>query len=197
MKNQVKKRMFMACIGGGALALALAAAPAFADDQAGPPVAGASATAHAAGTVTAIDKSSRTVTVKTDSGDTRAFQVSSDVKAFDKLKKGDRIDVDYNESIAVAMLPSGTKLSASEKTAAAKNGKGMGGAGRQVTVSAQVVSVDTANNTVTLKGPKGNVETVDVTDPDNQAKLPNLKPGQVMQFTYTEAMAVSVTPTGK
>ncbi len=116
------------------------------------------------------------------------------MKAFDKLKKGDKIDVDYTESIAVAMLPSGTKLSASEKTAAAKTGKGMGGAGRQVTVSAQVVSVDTANNTVTLKGPKGNVETVDVTDPDNQAKLPNLKPGQVMQFTYTEAMAVSVTP---
>jgi len=95
------------------------------------------------------------------------------------------------------MLPKGTKLSASERAASTKTGKGVGATGKQVTVSAEVVSVDTTNNTVTLKGPKGNVETIDVQDPDNQAKLPSLKPGQVMQFTYTEALAVSVTPSAK
>ena len=200
MKTRFKKGMFLAGIGGGALALALSTAPAFAEsgaDQAGMPSAGKSATVHASGKVTAIDKGSRTVTIKSDSGETRSFQVPSDVKAFDKLKKGDTIDVDYTQSIAVAMLPAGTKLSASEKTAAMKTGTGMGGAGKQRTISAEIVSVDSANNTVTFKGPKGNVETVDVQDPDNQAKLPSLKPGQVMQFTYTEALAVSVTPNGK
>jgi hypothetical protein len=200
MKNQVKKGMLLATLGGGALALALSASPAFAEsgaDQAGTPVARSSATEHGSGTVTAIDKSSRSVTLKTDHGDTRSFQVSSDVQGFDKLKKGDKVDVDYTESIAIAMLPKGSKLSTSDQAAATKTGEGAGAAGRQVTVSAKVLSVDTANNTVTLKGPKGNVETVDVQDPDNQAKLPSLKPGQVMQFTYTEAMAVSVTPKGK
>jgi hypothetical protein len=73
----------------------------------------------------------------------------------------------------------------------------MGGAGKQITVSAEVINVDAANNTVTLKGPKGNIETVDVKDPENQAKLSSIKPGQVMQFTYTEAVAVAVTPQGK
>ena len=61
-----KKRLFLAGIGGGALALALSAAPAFAEsgaDQAGMPSAGKSATVHASGKVTAIDKGSRTVTV--------------------------------------------------------------------------------------------------------------------------------------
>ena len=200
MKTRFKMGMFLAGIGGGALALALSAAPAFAEsgaDQAGMPSAGRSSTVHASGKVTAIDKGSRTVTVKTDSGETRSFQVSPDIQAFDKLKKGDKIDVDYTESIAIAMLPAGTKLSASEKTAAAKTGTGMGGAGKQITMSAEIISVDTANNTVTLKGPKGRVETVEVQDPDNQAKLPSLKPGQVMQFTYTEATVVSLTPAGK
>jgi hypothetical protein len=200
MKNQIKKGMLLATLGGGALALALSGSPAFAESgaaQAGTPVAGGSATAHGSGTVTGIDKSTRTVTVKTDSGDIRSYQVSSDVQGFDKLKKGDKVDVDYTESIAIAMLPKGSKLTANEQAAATKTGEGAGAAGRQVTVSAKVISVDTANNTVTLKGPKGNVETVDVQDPDNQAKLPGLKPGQVMQFTYTEAMAVSVTPKGK
>ncbi len=200
MTNQIKKGILLTGIGGGALALALSGPAAFAQggsDQAGMPSAAKSATVHASGTVTAIDKGSRTVTVKTDAGETRSFQVPSDVKAFDKLKKGDKIDVDYTEAIAVAMLPKGSKLSSSERTAAAKTGNGMGGVGKQMTVSAEVVSVDTANNTVTLKGPKGNLETLEVKDPDNQAKLPSIKPGQVMQFTYTEAMAVSVTPQGK
>jgi hypothetical protein len=200
MKNQSKKGIFLTSIGGGALAFALLASPAFAEsgaDQAGMPSAGTSATEHGSGTVTAIDKLSRIVTLKTDSGDIRTFQVSRDVKGFDKLKKGDKVDVDYTESIAVAMLPTGTKLSASERAASTKTGKGAGATGKQVTVSAEVISVDTTSNTVTLKGPKGNVETIDVQDPDNQAKLPSLKPGQVMQFTYTEALAVSVTPSGK
>ncbi len=200
MSDQIKKGMWLACIGGGVLGLTLSASPAFAQggsDQAGLPSAAKSATVHTSGTVTAIDKSSRTVTVKTDAGETRSFQVPSGVEGFDKLKKGDKIDADYTESIAVAMQPPGTKLSSSEKAAAAKTGNGMGGAGKQVTVSAKVIDVDTTNNTVTVKGPKGNVETIDVKDPDNQAKLSNIKPGQVMQFTYTEAMAVSVTPAGK
>jgi hypothetical protein len=200
MKNQIKKGMLLAAMGGGALALALSGSPAFAEsgaDQAGTPVAHSSATEHGSGTVTAIDKGTRTVTLKTDAGETRSFQVSSDVQGFDKLKKGDKVDVDYTESIAIAMLPKGSKLSTSDQAAATRTGEGVGAAGRQITVSAKVISVDTANNTVTLKGPKGNVETVDVQDPENQAKLPGLKAGQVMQFTYTEAMAVSVTPKGK
>jgi len=200
MKNQLTNGVFRGLIGGGALMLALSAAPAFAEtgaDQAGLPAQTKSATVHGSGTVTAIDKSSRTLTVKTDSGDTRSFQVSPDVKGFDKLKKGDTIDVDYTESVAIAILPRGSKLSASDKSATARTGARSGAAGDQVTISAEILSVDTNNNTVTLKGPKGQVETVDVQDPDNQAKLSSLKPGQVMQFTYTEAMAVSVTPSHK
>ena len=147
--------------------------------------------------MTAIEKSSRTVTVKTDSGEKHTFQVPSDVKGFDKLKTGDKVDADYTQSLAIAMMPPGSKLSASEKSSAMRTGMGSGAAGKQYTISAQVMSVDTVNNTVTFKGPKGQIETVAVQDPDNQAKLPNLKPGQVMQFTYTEAMAVSVTPAAK
>ena len=78
-----------------------------------------------------------------------------------------------------------------------KNGKGTGAMGKQMTISGEITNVDTANNTITLKGPNGQVETIEVQDPENQAKLPSLKPGQVMQFTYTEAMAVSITPSGK
>jgi hypothetical protein len=202
MTNQIKKTIFATCIGGSALALALAAAPAFAaepgaDQGGGTPMGTKSATVHASGTITDIDKSSRIVTIKTDSGEKRAVQVGSEVTGFDKLKKGDKVDVDYTESTAISMLPPGSKPSMSEKTGSMKTGHGMGAAGREVSFSAKVMSVDPAANTVTFKGPKGNIETVLVQDPANQARLPDLKPGQVLQFTYTEAMAVSVTPKGK
>src|SRR5207253_2112845 len=81
----------------GALALAFAAAPARADDQAGMPnpSASRSKTIHDTVTITAIDKSARLLTVKNEAGEMRNVQVPSDVQAFDKLKKGDKIDIDY------------------------------------------------------------------------------------------------------
>ena len=188
--------MLIACV-GGALALALAALPVLADtggDQPGMPSASKSKTVHDTVTVTAIDKSARMLTVKNEAGDVRSVQVPSEVKAFDKIKKGDKIDIDYTESVALSMLPPGSKPSATESEAMARTGKEAGMRGKQVSISAEVLEVDAANNKVVFKGPKGNARVVNVADPEMQAKLPNLKPGQVVQITYTEAVAVSIQP---
>src|SRR6476619_6134222 len=127
MKNQTNRTrangMIMACI-GGALALALAATPAHADDQGGMPSASRSKTMHETVSVTAIDKSARSLTIKNEAGDVKSIQVPSEVKAFDKLKKGDKIDIDYTESLAISMLPPGAKPTASQKSAMAGTGKG-------------------------------------------------------------------------
>ena len=201
MKMDPKSRMFrsngmlIACV-GGALALALAATPVLADtgDQPAMPGASRSKTVHDTVTVTGIDKSARMLTVKNEAGEVRSIQVPADVKAFDKVKKGDKIDVDYTQSVALSMLPPGTKPSATEKEAAARSGTGTGVAGKQTSISAEVLEVDVAKNQVVFKGPKGNARVVHVEDPEMQAKLPNLKPGQVVQLTYTEALAISLQP---
>jgi ribosomal protein S1 len=70
----------------------------------------------------------------------------------------------------------------------------VGGAGREMTVSGTVVSIDPKFNKVTFKGPRGDVRTVTVQDPDMQKKLHRLKVGQVVQITYTEAMAAAIRP---
>jgi hypothetical protein len=149
-------------------------------------------TVHATVMVTAIDKDARELTVKKPGGEKQTFQVPSDVTAFDKLKVGDKIDVDYGESLAVSMLPPGSKPSMSSRSARVP-----GASGKETTVSAEIVSVDPATNHVTLKGPKGNLQTLAVQDPSMQARLPNLKPGQVVQFTYTEATIVTIQPPAK
>ena len=204
MKNQMKKGMFVACAGCGVMAFVLAASPARAQDpspssttttEMGEGTHATTTTVHATAVVTSLDKSARKVTVKKPDGEKVTLQVSPDIKAYDHLKVGDKIDVDYTESLAMSMLPPGTKPSASEQTVRGTD-MGVAGGARQVTASAEIISVDAAANRVTFKGPRG-VKTVVVQDPGLQAKLPSLKPGQVVQLTYTEAMAASIQPASK
>jgi hypothetical protein len=150
--------------------------------------------------VSGIDRANRTVTLTNSDGERSTMSVPSDVKAFDTLKVGDHVDIDYHESIAVSLAPAGSKPSMTERSSGSRMGEGPGGSAsgtRERTVSAQVISVDVPNNKVTFKGPKGNRQTITVSDPALQQKLPNLKPGQVVQFTYKEAMAVSIRPSAK
>ena len=196
MKNETKRGLLVGGAGIGLLAFALAASPAGAADTPPPPTTtttqqGGSTpsetqTTHATVVVTAIDKSARKVTVKTSDGDKVEITVPADVKEFDKLKTGDKIDIDYMESIAIGMAPKGTKPNAIERTATVP-----GAAGREVVVTAEVVKVDATHNKVTIKGPSGK-QTVSVTDPDLQARLGTLKKGQVLMFTYTEAVATAI-----
>jgi hypothetical protein len=62
--------------------------------------------------------------------------------------------------------------------------------GRQVTVVGDVIKVDGATQTVTVKGPQRTVE-LKVRDPE-QFKL--IAVGDQIQATYTEALALAVTP---
>jgi ribosomal protein L2 len=151
---------------------------------------------HSSATVTAIDKSARIVTLKGDDGEKFSVTVPSDLKNFDKLKVGDKVDVDYYQSLAVEMLPPGAKPSMSQRSMKSRE-MGGGMMGKETTVSAEVVSVDPAANKVTFKGPRGQTKTISVQDPDMQKRLPSLKPGQVVQFTYTEATAASIQPAAK
>ena len=198
MKNEIKRGLLVGCAGVGLLAFALATPARAAEPSSRPmapdpggatpePKAEKTSTTHATVAVTAIDKSARKLTVKMSNGEKALIQVPADVQEFEQVKVGDKIDVDYMQSVALGFLPKGTKPSATEVEAA-----GPGMAGRQMSVSAEVIKVDAANNQVTFKGPKGTHRIVTVQDPDLQARLPNLKPGQVVVLQYTEAMATAI-----
>ena len=150
---------------------------------------------HESVVVTAIDRTMRTATLQNADGETKTVTVPAEMKSYDTLKVGDHIDIDYYEAMALSVLPVGTKPTASDSTSVNRMGHGTGTATRERVASATVVAVDAKANKVTFKGPRGNVNTVTVSDPDLQKKLPSLKVGQVVQITYTEAMAASIRPT--
>jgi hypothetical protein len=145
-------------------------------------------------TVEEIDKKARSVTVKAPDGEKTTINVPADVKEFDKLKKGDKIEIDYYRSLAVEVLPPGTAPSAAQaQTTTAKGPAGRMGA-KQITGSAEVVSMNRASNSVTIKGADGKQRTVAVQDPGMQKRLQAIKPGDVVQLTYTEAIAAKIRP---
>ena len=68
-----------------------------------------------------------------------------------------------------------------------------GGAGRQVTIVADVVDVDAAKQTITLRGPKRTVE-LKIPDPEQFKRVAK---GDQVEATYTQAVAVVVEPAKK
>jgi hypothetical protein len=201
MKNSSNGTRIMVGVAMGLLTGALPIARAHADEGMMQRTGPGSAERMSSETVvvSGIDRAKRTVTLTNSDGERNTMSVPTDVKAYDTLKVGDHVDIDYHESMAVSLAPPGSKPSMTEKTSGSRMGEGGGGAtaGRETTITAQVISVDVPNNKVTFKGPKGNRRTVTVSDPALQKKLPNLKPGQNVQFTYTEAVAASIRPSAK
>lgn len=196
LKRTNKWNVILAGVAGGMLSLAsvASAGPAGEESEVNTP-GGQTRTklVHTTATVTGVNHGTRTAYIKTAEGEETAVHVPEAVKEFEHLKTGDKVDIDFYESMAISLAPTGTKPSASERRGRQLD-VGGGLRGREVSVSAEVVSVDPSTNTVSFKGPKGNVKTVHVENSALQAKLPSLKPGQVVQFDYNEAVAASIRP---
>jgi ribosomal protein L6P/L9E len=186
-------------VGAFAIALALPAAAQTGAVVAGkgPGMAGAARTLDLTAKITAVDAKTREVTLKGPQGSEVTVVAGPEVKNFAQLKVGDDVDVQYVQSLVVELKKGGgMPVARTEKTggAAAKEGAKPGAiVGREVTVVGDVVNVDAATKTVTVKGPKRTVDLA-VEDPE-QLKL--IAKGDQVQATYTEAAAVSVTPAKK
>lgn len=152
------------------------------------------ATVKVTGTVEAIDKKTREVTLKGPKGNLSTMVAGPDVRNFDQVKVGDVVSVGYLEALSLTLKKGGKELRGKTETTdgarAAAGEKPAGIVGRQIEVTADVIAVDTKTQLVTLKGPK---QTVDLKVPDpEQLKL--IKVGDQIQAVYTQAVALSVEP---
>jgi hypothetical protein len=148
--------------------------------------------------VVAIDKATRTVTLKGPEGNVVDVVAGNEVKNFDQIKLGDFVVARYAQALTLELRKTKVKagdVAVREDAARAKSGERPAVAGaREVTAIADVIGVDAKKSTITLKGPRGNVVTLAVQNPD-QFKL--VKKGDQVEVTYTEALALSVEPAPK
>jgi len=148
--------------------------------------------------VVGIDKATRTVTLKGPRGNVVDVVAGDEVRNFDQIKLGDLVVVRYAEALTLELRKTKTAagdLTVREGATRAEPGERPAAAGaRQVTAIADVIAVDPKKSTITLKGPRGNIVTLDVHNPD-QFKV--VKKGDQVEVTYTEAVALSVEPASK
>lgn len=147
--------------------------------------------------VTAIDKATRTVTLKGPEG--RSFDVVAGdaVKNFAQIKVNDEVVVEYIRALTLEVKKGGGPRERVDSVGAvrAKPGeKPAGAVGRQVTITADVIDVSPANKTITVKGPKGNIVELDVKNPDH---FKVVKKGDQIEANYVEAVALSLEPAKK
>jgi Cu/Ag efflux protein CusF len=158
----------------------------------GPGVAAAAQTVKVTATVTAIDPATRAVTVKGPQGNEMTAILGPDVKNFAQINVGDQITMEYVEAVTLELKKGSTApVARSDKggEVAAKPGeRPAGAAGRQVTITAEVIDLDPNTQTVTLRGPERTVE-LKVSDPEQFNRVAK---GDRVEATYTEALAIAV-----
>jgi hypothetical protein len=148
------------------------------------------------GWIDAVDKTNRTVTLKGPRGGTVTLDVK-DPKKLDAVAVGDPVVAAFIEALAlqVKKVPGATSgVSVTEARVTSKPDETPAGAvGREVVVTATITAIDRKAQTVTIKGPRGNTETIKVKDATN---LTGVEPGDVAELTYTQALAVTLDRAG-
>ncbi|WP_313624159.1 hypothetical protein [Achromobacter sp.] len=150
----------------------------------------------ASGQVTAVDPATRTITLRGPEGNSVEVVAGPDIRNFNQIKAGDTLTLDYYESVAVDVRPAGSGApEVVTETAATRSAKGArpgGAVGRQTTITAEIWHINPSANLVILKGPQGNRRTIQVRDPALRAKLQQLKEGDLVDFTITQAVAAAI-----
>ena len=110
---------------------------------------------------------------------------------------GDLVTVKYYESLAFEVTKPGEAVGVGKTAgvASAKPGeKPAAVAAGQVTITATVEAIDAKKQHVTLKDPEGKTKEIKVKNPKY---LVNVKVGDQVAITYTEALAIEVTSAKK
>ena len=143
-------------------------------------------------TIEAIDKASRSVTIKGPKGDLVTLEVDEAVKRFDQLKVGDQINAAYYESVAAEILKPGQKpqtASVSGEIRPLEGTKPGGTAKIRETMTVTVEAIDPDTPAVTVKRPDGDSVSFRVR---KKKYLKNLAVGDQVVVTRVQALAITV-----
>jgi YbbR domain-containing protein len=179
-------------LGAAALVVGLlAATPATAQPR---PV-GIEETVVASAKIIDIDAANQTVLVQGPRGN--VFEVASgeEVKNFGQIRKGDILTIVHSAAVVAGLEPLDSKDVAMSETVerTARAGEGAKpGVVREITTTAtaQVTKVDAAKRTITFRGPRETLRTIQVRDP--AIDLSKVKQGQMAKIVFRETVAITV-----
>lgn len=160
--------------------------------------------AQMTGTVQQIDRERRLVTIRSDDGRSVVMAAGPDVRNFENLKKGDRVDATFSEATALAVAKGGTgrdfdlgeirtRVEAQAASQAPAGGKPGMKAMERTTLVANVFQIDRDRGILTLRGTSG--EPVDVRA--SKEALKGISKDDQVVISYVQAAAVTIEPSTK
>jgi len=147
--------------------------------------------------IDAIDHTERLVTLRDSKGETETIYCGPEVQRFDALKVGDKVTFRYYESVVYQIRKPGSAPAEPYEGAGIVRTPGQqpgGTISQQMTATVTVNAVDMKVPSVTITTAEGEKMSFKVDEPKN---LEGVKAGDKVEITYTQALAISVTPPGK
>ncbi len=145
--------------------------------------------------ITAIDKAERKISLCCPNGVT-TIEAGPEVHNFDNMHVGDKVRASYYEAIAAEIKKDGD--SAQKQPAevallyrAPDGSRPAGAAGRAVTATVKVESIDVKANTLTVRR-SGEQITFDIKSEEGKKFIRTLHRGDVVEVSYMEALAIEV-----
>lgn len=155
-------------------------------------------TVSSTATVQKVDLATRKVTLVGVDGKPFTIKCGDEVRNLPQVKVGDEVTATYYESVAYEVHKPGTVEAgarAAVGAARAEPGEKPGAvAANVVQITATIESIDKSVPSVTLRRADGELVPVKVRDPK---KLDAVSVGDMVEITFTEAMAISVDPATK
>src|SRR5262245_54701766 len=148
----------------------------------------------ATATVQAIDATNRVITLRSEDGTEDMMYVPKEVTRFDQVKVGDKLKIRYHESMVFQVRRPGQASNKPDDTTSATRTPGAKpGAeiSRQMTATVEVVAVDPAVPSITVKTTDGRTVTRKIEDKKN---LEGVKAGDKIDITFTQAALIAIEP---
>lgn len=193
----MKKSEKFAVAGLSVLSMLVMAACQSTQPQPAQPMKTIESTAKITATVEKIDHAGRLLSLKSPSGEMVTVEVDPAVRKFDQIKVGDRVVATYREAIGAQIRSSASGEPATVRVTADvadPDAAPAASATSTVLVPVTIAAVDSANDLVSFYGEDGLVRAITVQTDEARAFIKQLKPGDHVEVTFTEAFAISVEP---
>jgi hypothetical protein len=142
-------------------------------------------------TITAINHTTRVVTLKDAQGNVEDLRCGPDINRFSELKVGDTVTFSYHAAVAYQIVKPGQKTSeaAGASVVRGQGVKPSGAVTQQTKKTVTIEAIDATVPSVTVRTADGHTMTAQVED---KKALDGVKVGDKVEITFTEALMVTV-----
>ena len=157
-----------------------------------------SETQEISATIIAVDQELRLVTLRGPQGNLTAIEAGPEVRNLAQVEVGDTLRVVYERTYIATLTDAEVASPGTDIAAAAVRaevGETPGGAvGTMSTMMVTIESIGPEGRSATFRGPDGQLQAIDVQRPEGREFSRGLNPGDVVQLTFAEALAIMVEP---